>query len=158
MCESDSAPRSEESYRSGVLYARRRYIPFKSEHPLVDLVVPSDLAAADNTALAIVATGPPETNMAADIEPTPIVKDGQRRSIGRRPSGIGGVSRSLRRDQRRCNAADCQESVHCIVPRFVNCLRAQGSNRSGPYNADCALYLFAKAVSETVWSECNLGR
>src|SRR5262249_9749158 len=75
--ESDSAPGSEEGHRSGVLYTRRRYVPFKPEHPLVDLVVPSDLAASDNTAPAIVAAGPPEADLAADIEPAPIVIDGQ---------------------------------------------------------------------------------
>src|SRR5262245_9585026 len=151
MRESGSDPGNEDRHRSGVLYTRRRYVPFDPKHPLANLVVESDLAAADKTALAIVATGPPAADMAADIEPGPVVNDGQRRSIGRWPPSIGGLSHNVRRGQRRCNAADCQESVHCMAPGLQTApSRDRSSKRSGPHNANCALYLRAGAESETV--------
>src|SRR5262247_3200219 len=67
MRESDADPGNEDGHRSGVLYARRRHVPFNPEHPLADLVVEADLAAADKAALAIVATGPTTADMGANI-------------------------------------------------------------------------------------------
>src|SRR5262249_31764645 len=99
----------DDNRRDSVFYARRRQLPFNTEHRLADLVIEAGLAAAEK---ATVAT-PTGAEMTTHVEPGPIINwyhwRGRVDGSWCRTCGVGGNGR---RHQRRRNNAELDESVH----------------------------------------------
>src|SRR5262245_50468806 len=113
---SDCESGRNETNRDGVFYARRRQLPFNTQHPLADLVVEPCLTAAQK---ATVAT-PTGADMTTQVESGPVIghRYHWRGAVDRNRYGVCGVGRNLRRHHRRRNYAEREEPLyaHDIAP------------------------------------------
>src|SRR5262249_60104549 len=66
----------DKACRSGVLYARRRHLPFNTKHPLACLIIEAGLTAAEN---ATSAASPTAADVTADVKSGPVINHGHNR-------------------------------------------------------------------------------
>src|SRR5215510_6586892 len=89
-----------------------RDIRFGTNHPWASLIIVPNLPAAQEAAVAV--ADPTDTDMAASVEPSPVID--RRKLRTHRRTLIRGISENGRRYQCRRNKTHLQARIHVVTP------------------------------------------